>query len=146
MTNENILYEMPNVGCMMGAAYQTLVRHLANELQKAGLKITPSEYLIIRSLYTRDGMQQCEIADMIGKDKGAISRGVSSLLKKGLVTTECVSHKCIRVYISETGRKIETQVMGVADRCHATLCSNITFAQGTALVEILRKIIYSNFI
>ncbi|MBD5356779.1 MAG: MarR family transcriptional regulator [Bacteroides sp.] len=141
MTNERTLYGMPNVGCMLGTAYQTLVSRLAEALAEAGLKITVSEYLILRALYTQDGMQQCEIAAMVGKDKGGVSRCVSAMVKKGLVSTECVSHKCLKVYLSPKGRGIEPKVMEVAKTRHEALSSMLTSEEKTVFARVLKKII-----
>lgn len=106
MTNEDYTYPMPNVGCLVGIAYQVLTSRLAAALADAGLNISVPEYLILRTLYIKDGLQQCEIADMLSKDKGAISRNVAEMSKKGIVRTEPVSYKCRRVYLSPEGRKI----------------------------------------
>ncbi len=141
MTKEKILYEMPNVGCMVGTAYQTLLSQLADELEKSELGITVPEYLILRALYTQDGMQQCEIASMVGKDKGAVCRCVASLAKKGLVTTECISHKCLRVHLSLLGKSIEPKVMEIAKSRHEALGSLLTPEERTIFATVLRKII-----
>lgn len=135
---------MPNVGCMLGTAYQTLVSQLAEELEKAELRITVPEYLILRALYTQDGMQQCEIATMVGKDKGAISRCVSSMIKKGLVTTECVSYKCLLVYLSPKGKEIKPRVMEIAKSRHNALSSMLTPEERATFAKVLKKIIQSN--
>ncbi len=132
---------MPNVGCMLGTAYQTLVSQLAEELAKSKLGITVPEYLILRALYTQDGMQQCEIASMVGKDKGAVSRCVASMIKKGLVTTECVSYKCLRVYLSSQGKAIEPTVMAIAKSRHETLSSLLTPEERAIFATVLKKII-----
>ena len=79
MTNEIHTYSGPNVGCLLGTAYQTLLSELTDSLDRKGLDITTSEYLVMRALYSNDGLQQCEIAALLGKDKGAISRCVKNL-------------------------------------------------------------------
>ncbi len=132
---------MPNVGCMLGTAYQTLISQLAEELAKSKLGITVPEYLILRALYTQDGMQQCEIASMVGKDKGAVSRCVASMIKKGLVTTECISYKCLRVYLSSNGKAIEPKVLAVAKSRHEALSSMLTPEERAIFATVLKKII-----
>lgn len=134
-------YGMPNTGCLLGMSFQILLIELADALKKAGLDITPSEYILLRTLYAKDGMQQCEIAELVGKDKGAVSRCVSSLLTKGLVYTEAVSHKCIRVYISEYGRELEPKIMKVAEERHSALESLISIDELKIFTKVLQKII-----
>ena len=117
---------MPNLGCLMGIAFQRQLSMLATTLAEAGLNLTPSEYVVMRVLYKQDGRQQCEIAEVLGKDKGAVSRCVATLARKGLVRTEPVSYKCLRVYVSDYGNELRPQVMDVArsrQEALAALCS-----------------------
>ncbi|MDE6669633.1 MAG: MarR family winged helix-turn-helix transcriptional regulator [Muribaculaceae bacterium] len=141
MKNDNKLYGMPNTGCMVGTAYQVLLSSLSERLSTYSLNLTPPEYMVLRSLYTCDGMQQCELAAMIGKDKGAVCRCVATMVKKGLVRTESVSHKCLRVYVAPLGRDIEPKVMAVAREQHEALTSLLTPEEMTTFDIVLKKII-----
>lgn len=141
MTNESNIYGMPNTGCLLGTAYQTLIAQLGEALRQSGLDISVPEYLVLRTLYSSDGLQQCEIASTIGKDKGAISRTVASMVKKGLVRTEPVSHKCLRVYVDVRGREIEQTVHDVARARHQALEAMVTEREMQTFVCVLRKII-----
>ncbi len=132
---------MPNTGCMIGTAYQTLISKLSETLSAYGLNLTPPEYMLLRALYTCEGMQQCELATMIGKDKGAVCRCVAAMVKKGLVSTESVSHKCLRVYVTPLGRDIEPKVMAVAKERHEALTSLLTPEEMTTFDIVLKKII-----
>ncbi len=142
--NEKNIYSMPNVGCMLGTAYQVLVSQLAEVLAESGLDITVPEYLILRTLYTRDGMQQCEIASMVGKDKGAVCRCVASMSKKGLINTESISHKCLRVHLSDKGKSIRPMVMEIAKSCHDSLESLLTPEEQQIFTKVLRTIIQNS--
>lgn len=132
---------MPNIGCRFGTAFQVLYGELAEALTNAGLDIAVPEYILLRALYSKDGMQQCEIAELIGKDKAAISRCVTAMQKKGLVITEPVSRKCVKVFVSEKGRAIEPLVMAVAKERHKALAELLTGDELSILVNILDKII-----
>lgn len=133
--------ESPALGCLIGKAYQTLLNQLNSALKEAGVDITASEYLVLRALYTAEGIQQCEIAQMVGKDKAAVCRCVAGLEKKGLVRTESVSHKCLRVFLTEKGRDIEPKVMEVAYIRHKALLDLTTPKNLAIFTEILKKVI-----
>ena len=140
MENEKT-YDMPYVGCLMGSAFQRLTVQLEAALKREGLGITAAEYMILRALYSRDGLQQCEIVDMIGKDKSSICRSVSALAKKNLVNTEPVSYKCIRVWLTEKARKIQPQVMLIAAERHQALLNLATSKDIEAFVRVLKAIV-----
>lgn len=144
MTNELHIYGGPNLGCMVGTAYQTLLSQLTDALTRARLEITAPEYLILRALYDNDGIQQCEIASLLGKDKGAICRCIKSMTAKGLVTTEPVSHKCLKVYVSDKGQSLRPAVMAIAEERHRALTSMLTSSELETFVKVLNKIISNN--
>lgn len=141
MTKELNIYSMPNVGCMLGAAYQVLVVQLQAALSDAGLDLSVPEYLVMRTLYSRDGLQQCEIADILGKDKAAVCRCIKKMLEKGLVRAESVSHKCLRIYVDSKGREIHDDIMAVSVRRHRALESLLTRNEMSTFTTVLRKIL-----
>lgn len=131
---------MPCAGCLMGSAFQKLTVELEAALKREGLGITSAEYMILRALYSRDGLQQCEIVDMVGKDKSSICRSVSTLAKKDLVRTEPVSYKCIRVWLTDKARVIQARVMRIADERHQALLNLATPKDIDAFVRVLKAI------
>ncbi len=132
---------MPNVGCKLGMAYQLQASRLAEELRKEKLDISVAEYLVLRLLYTGDGLQQCEIASALGKDNAAVCRSVKALEAKGMVVTEQISHKCLRVYLSPAAREIEWRIMKVARSRHDALKAILTDDELKAFIKTLDKII-----
>ena len=141
MMKETPHIESPAVGCLIGKAYQILLSQLADALKKEGLEITTTEYLVLRALYCSEGIQQCEIAAMTGKDKASICRCVSSLEKKGLVRTESVSYKCLRVYLSNLAREIKPRIIKVANMRHQALTDLTTPEDMEIFVSILEKVV-----
>lgn len=141
MKKSNEIIENPALGCKVGRAYQMMLSQLAKALKDAGLDITTSEYLVIRAVYSNPGVQQCEIADMVGKDKAAVCRCVACLEKKGLLSTESISHKCLKVYPTEKARQIEHQIMEVANKRHQALLDISTPAELEIFTRILDNII-----
>ena len=135
--------ESPALGCKVGRAYQIMLSQLASALRDAGLSITTREYLILRAVYSREGLQQCEIADLVGKDKAAVCRCVAELVRKGLVVTESVSHKCLKVYLTESARELEPVIMEVAQKRHSELTKITTPAELEIFTKILDSIINS---
>lgn len=129
------------MGQLIGIAYQVMLSDLARALADAGLNVTAAEYLVLRTLYEHDGVQQCDIATAIRKDKGAVCRTVGSLASKGLVSTEAVSHKCLRVYLTDEARSIEPAVMSVAEGLHKDFISIGTTEEMQIFKNILIKII-----
>ena len=134
-------YGTPYLGCLVGAAYQKLTSELEIALKRECLSITAGEYMILRALYSHDQLQQCEICEMVGKDKASICRSVSALKKKGLVKKETVSHKCIRVSTTDKAKEIKPQIMKVASERHKALLSLASEKDIYTFAKILKSII-----
>lgn len=143
MKKTNDIIESPALGCKVGRAYQMMLSQLAITLKEAGLDITTNEYLVMRAIYSNPGAQQCEIADLVGKDKANVCRCVAGLEKKGLLCTESISHKCLKVYPSDKGREIEHRIMEVATKRHQALMELTTHTELEIFNRILDKIINS---
>lgn len=139
--NENIA--IPALGCKVGQAYQIMLRQLADALREAGLDITTGEYLVLRAVNSREGLQQCEIADMIGKDKAAVCRCVSGLMQKGMVKTEVVSHKCLKVYLTDESRHVMPAVLAVSAKRHKALMNLTSPEELDIFTTVIEKIINS---
>ncbi|MBD5268510.1 MAG: MarR family transcriptional regulator [Bacteroides sp.] len=141
MKAENNTYQSPALGCMLSNANQILLKELERALKAAALNITSMEYLVLRALYSKDGIQQCEIAEMVGRDKAGVCRCVTGLVKKELVRVEPISYKCLRVYLTATARALQPKVMQVAEIRHKALLDLLTPNELAAFTKALDKII-----
>lgn len=138
------IYGMPNTGCLLGTAYQTLLGRLTAALCESGLAVTSAEYLVLRVLYSNDGLRQCDIAEALGKNKAAICRCITGMVGKGLVATQSISHKCQRVFLTAGAKAIEAQIMSVATKLDRQLELLLTAQETEILRTILTKIIENN--
>ena len=141
MKAENNIYQSPALGCKLGSANQVLLKELEQALKDAHLNLTSTEYLVLRALYSKDGIQQCEIADMVGRDKAGICRCVTALVRKGLVRVAPISYKCLRVYLTTTALSIQPKVMQIAESRHKELIELLSPSELETFIKALDKII-----
>lgn len=141
MTTKDTIYDIPNIGCLLGVAYQAEEARLSKALNEARLGITAAEYVIIRLLLANGEMQQCEIARILNKDRASISRSIKYLEKKGIVSVNQISYKCCRVALSEAGNALKPNILGIAETLNKNLASRLSAQQMKNLREILTQII-----
>ena len=141
VTAMDTVYDMPNIGGLLGTAYNCEEMRLRTALQKDGVGITPAEYLILRILFAHKSIQQCEISRILGKDKASVSRSVQSLVRKGLAAAEQVSYRCSLVSLTYKGESLKPKIFGIAASLHEALSERISKQQLEILREILEKII-----
>lgn len=108
-----------------------------DEMGKYGLKGPHSIYLLVMSKYD-EGLTAPQICKLCGKDKADVSRTMSIMEEKGLVTKEGVNHSLYRglLRLTEDGKKAAQHV---ADR--ARLAVEIA---GRGLTEENRTIFYES--
>ncbi len=140
MSDKQVIYGRPNLGCLLGSVYQGLLAELAQALKACGLEIATAEYLVLRAVYDREGAQQCEIAGLLGKDNAAVCRCIKGMVAKGLLRTEPVSHKCLKVYLTDEAKRLRPTVMKVARMRHEALKELLTPEEMTMFVTILNRI------
>lgn len=141
MMKKDDIYGIPNLGCLLGMAYQAEVGRLTTALNAAGIGITASEYLILRILYKNGHTQQCDFSRILGKDKASVNRSIHALARKGLVLADAVSYKCCMVSLTEEGVTLKPQIMEIARRLHNDMASKLTIRQMEDLNKILETII-----
>lgn len=141
MTTKDTIYNLPNLGCLLGSAYHAEEARLAAALAKAEINISPAEYVILRILFAHGEMQQCEISRIICKDKASVSRNVKSLVSKELATARQISYKCSMVSLTDKGESLETRLLDIAETLQNGLSERISAQQMDNLREILEKII-----
>ncbi len=136
-------YGMPCEGCMIGTAFQKLTAQLERILKQENLDIKAGDYMILRALYNSDGLQQCELSELIGKDKSSICRSVSNLLQKGLVKTEPISYKCVRVWLTDKAEELRPIILKIAEERQKALYDLAPERDIEGFVKVLKAIINS---
>jgi len=86
--------------------------HVSRICREAGYNITPEEadtLMIIRHFH---GLPQSRLADILGKDRAAVTRLMNSLVKSGLVGREQdqQDRRIVRAQITEEGERAFVQV------------------------------------
>lgn len=86
-------------------------RLATDEMEKYGLKGTHSVYLLAIARHP-NGITAPQICEICGKDKSDVSRMMSIMEQKGLVTKEAVSRTRYggKFYLTDTGKRAAEQV------------------------------------
>jgi len=99
---------MPLIGCMTSQ-----VRFQVSRICKdAGYNLTPEEADTLMIIRHCDGLPQSQLANILGKDKAAVTRLMNSLVKSGLVgrVQDQQDRRIVRAQITEQGKQAFVQV------------------------------------
>lgn len=90
----------------IAAIYHYIQKIERSEMDRYGLKGSFAQYLLVMTRYP-DGITAAELCEVCEKDKGAVSRAISELEKKGLVLRQTEDESRYRAPIRLTERGIE---------------------------------------
>jgi DNA-binding MarR family transcriptional regulator len=119
---------------------------LANLLRRAAalryrrlLDLKPGEWGIVAQLGERAPRSLIDLADAMGLDKAQISRGVSSLVRQGLVTRKTNPHNSREVLIALTprGSAADATILEAGGRANEALLSGLSPRERRALAALL---------
>jgi len=93
---------MPLIGCMTAQVRS----HVSRICRDAGYHLTPEEADTLMIIRHCDGLPQSQLANILGKDRAAITRLMNSLVKSGLVerVQDKQDRRIIRAQITEEGK------------------------------------------
>jgi len=121
-------------------------RALSTRLQAlftaSGLDVTSEQWMILLLLWQEDGQSPYQLAEIIGKDRAAITRLIDGLERRGLAVrmNDKTDGRQKRVYLSSQGRAMEKKLvpLGLSNIKHAQ--SGISSKDLVKCKEVLRKV------
>lgn len=119
----------------ISAIHRDIQKIERDEMEKFGLKGAYAQYLLAINRFP-NGITAATVCEICDKDKAAVSRIVSEMESKGLLTREYAGSKQYRALLKLTGKGAKAARF-VRERATAA----VEFA-GTGLTEQDRKILY----
>lgn len=127
-------------GFYLHRALNTLIKRLNSAFKERGIDLQHAQYVILKTLWTKDGLSQNDLVRCLGKDPAAISRAISYLQSKGYVERRPINGSTTGVYLSEKAILMKPQIEEVADAVTELGLQGIHDNQRKMLVEMLTNI------
>jgi DNA-binding MarR family transcriptional regulator len=109
----------------------------------AASEVTVAEWVILREMYSKgDKTSPSRVADLTGLTRGAVSKLIDRLLRKGLVTrTESSGDRRFQeIKLTTTAIKIVPELAKLADENDETFFSILSKSEHKDLVTTLKKL------
>lgn len=129
-----------SLGFLASRASVSLTKSLNAALESHNVDLHHSQFIVLRCLYFKDALSQLEIANLLFKDAAAIKRTIDLLEKKELVVRKQVRTLKNSVCITEKGKILMSQIVGIADDVIEEALSGIDPENRTLLQTMLDKI------
>lgn len=104
--------------------------------------VTVAEWVVLRALFTRDGVKPSELAAALGLSRGAVSKLVDRLLVKGLVGVQPDARdgRAQVVKLDVAGRQLVPTLAALADENDAEAFGHLTSRQRASLLATLTSV------
>lgn len=112
----------------------------------AGSGVTVAEWVLLRGMFESGVTSPSRLAASSGLTRGAVSKLVDRLLRKGLVTrTEADGDRRFQdVELTAAGRALVPKLAALADRNDEEFFSTLSTREREALVATLKKLVAAN--
>jgi DNA-binding MarR family transcriptional regulator len=125
------------------------LRYVSNHVSHAfarkleGRDVSVAEWVVMRELYSVEGMAPSCLADKIGMTRGAVSKLSERLARKGLVTREAsaVDGRAQTLSLTTKARNLIPKLAAAADQNDAEFFDDLAPEDRKALLRILRRIV-----
>ena len=119
-------------------------RSFAERLEKRGVSVP--QWVVLRSLFDREGVPLLELAREVGVDGGALSRMVERLVQKGLVSREVdpEDRRAVRIRLAQAGRDLVPVLAREADRNDAAFFCVIDAEERARLLATVKALLEKN--
>lgn len=107
------LKETKNFGAFLDRTLRRVRLDMGRRLTEQGVDITPEQWIILSSLYERNGQSQTELGDDSFKNPPTVSRIIDLLCKKELAERRSDSgdRRRHKIYLTDRGQEIVKQAL-----------------------------------
>jgi DNA-binding MarR family transcriptional regulator len=143
MTKVNISNLEDHIGywlrCLSNCVHNSFAASLAEH------NISVEQWVVLRTLYNLKDIMLSQAAEIIGVDKGSLSRMVERLVKRGLVNrAEGQNRRSIKLSLTKSGMDLVPKLAKLADSNDERLFRSLTASQKTGLLDMLKNLLAAN--
>ncbi len=116
--------------------------YLQDALQQHGFILTKEQFVVLKKLHEKNGLNQNELALLLYRDKSTMARLLAKMEERGLVRREQSDEdkRINKIYITENGKTTFNRTLPVVNRIINVLEHNITQTEKEQIIDILKKV------
>ena len=126
----------------IGLTSKLLGIYINDNLQMEGIKLTRNQFVVLKILSSKERICQNELAFITERDKTSLTRLISTLESKGMVTRKtAIDDKRKKIiYITELGTKTLTNAWPLMKKLEEEVSRDVTAEDLEKLLSVLNKI------
>ena len=143
-----MLQEPNHLEAHLGYWLRCLSNHVsltfASRLEKHDVSVP--QWVVLRVLYQKQPCSLNDLAAVVTVDKGALSRMVERLVKRGLVTREtpATNRRMVSLALTPAGNELVPRLAKEADENDATFFGSLSETQRSEFLATIKQLIAAN--
>ena len=111
-----------------------------------GVDITPEQWVMLDSLYHKNGQSQTDLANASYKDAPTVSRILDLLGKKGLTERQRFANdrRRYKIFLTDEGKKVVEKVLSVVESLREKGWKNLSEEDYESFLRIMQQI-FANY-
>lgn len=133
-------------GSFVERNFKLIKQTFSKAFKKAGIDITPEQWVIIDLLHKDDGVSQNDLAEQSDKDAPTVSRIIDILERKNLIERRNVQgdRRKYHIFLMEDGRAIHNKLNPIVENLRIKGWENLSDDDYKTFLRIMNQI-YKNF-
>ncbi len=126
----------------LGKTTKMIDNHIQDIFHEQNIKLTKTQWILLKKLDEKDGVPQQELAFLTGRDKTSLTRLIHTMEKKSLVARiPSKSDKRINhVFLTKKGELLFKETLPIIEGFAQSLQENISEEEIKLTIEVIKKV------
>lgn len=135
-------HDPKRIGYLLERTTRIIKLSYSQSFKAAGFDVTPEQWVILESLYIKNGQSQNDLAEYSFKDAPTISRILDLLCTKGYTVREEVKgdKRARKILLTDVGHQLVTQMQPLVDDLREQGWRQLTDEDHQTLVRIVDQV------
>ena len=126
----------------LGKTTKMIDNHIQDIFHEKNIKLTKTQWILLKKLDEKDGVPQQELAFLTGRDKTSLTRLINTMEKKSLVARipSKLDKRINHVFLTKKGELLFKETLPIIEDFAQSLQENISAEEIKSTIEVIKKV------
>ncbi|WP_442266027.1 MarR family winged helix-turn-helix transcriptional regulator [Tenacibaculum sp. ZS6-P6] len=126
----------------LGKTTKMIDNHIQDIFHEQDIKLTKTQWILLKKLDEKDGVPQQELAFLTGRDKTSLTRLINTMEKKSLVARipSKLDKRINHIFLTKKGELLFKETLPIIEDFAQSLQENISEEEIKATIKVIKKV------
>ncbi|WP_299679721.1 MarR family winged helix-turn-helix transcriptional regulator [uncultured Tenacibaculum sp.] len=126
----------------LGKTTKMIDNHIQDIFHEKNIKLTKTQWILLKKLDEKDGVPQQELAFLTGRDKTSLTRLINTMEKKSLVARipSKLDKRINHIFLTKKGELLFKETLPIIEDFAQSLQENISEEEIKATIKVIKKV------